>query len=148
LKRILVPIDFSGVTEAVITAAIEQATAFNAAVSLVHVAAPEPDFVGYKPGPDSVRRSVTKKVCDNRYLLYAQKSKLEKAGIEVRALMIQGPTVAKILQEATKWKADFIIIGSHGHGKLYDLLLGSTSEAVVKKAVCPVLIIPSQHAKR
>jgi nucleotide-binding universal stress UspA family protein len=148
LERIIVPIDFSNVTDAIIKTTIEQATAFGATVSLIHVAAPEPDFMGYQPGPDSVRKSQTKKVCDNRHLLYAQKEKLEKAGIEVRALMIQGPTVAKILQTASTWKADFIIIGSHGHGRLYDLLLGSTSEAVVKKATCPVLIIPSQRARK
>jgi nucleotide-binding universal stress UspA family protein len=148
LKRILVPIDFSQVTNTVIKAAIGQAQAFGAMINLVHVAEPEPDFVGFKPGPDSVRKSQVKKVCDFRHELYVYKEQLEKAGIKTKALMIQGPTVEKILQEATRWKADQIIIGSHGHGKLYKLLLGSTSAAVVKKASCPVLIISSQRAKK
>jgi len=39
----------------------------------------------------------------------------------------QGPPVTSILAEADKVRADFIIMGSHGHGRLYDLFVGSTA---------------------
>jgi len=37
-----------------------------------------------------------------------------------------------------------ILLGSHGHGALYHLLIGSVSEGVIRKASCPVIIIPSK----
>jgi nucleotide-binding universal stress UspA family protein len=37
--------------------------------------------------------------------------------------------------------ADLIILGSRGHGKLEELLLGSVSDAVVREAPCSVLIV-------
>jgi nucleotide-binding universal stress UspA family protein len=143
MQRILVPIDFSAVTPAVIRQAVDLAADGRAEVTLLYIAAPEPDFVGYRPGPASVRKTQTRKVCSERRELGDYKRRLEQAGVKTRALQIQGVTVEKILREAKRWKADLIVIGSHGHGKLYKLLLGSTSEAVVRRAACPVLIVPS-----
>jgi nucleotide-binding universal stress UspA family protein len=39
-------------------------------------------------------------------------------------------------------------MGSHGHTAFYDLLVGSTTQGVLKKAPCPVLIVPAEKAKR
>jgi nucleotide-binding universal stress UspA family protein len=39
-------------------------------------------------------------------------------------------------------KADYVIMGSHGHGKLYDFLVGSTASGIIKKATCGVIIVP------
>ena len=50
------------------------------------------------------------------------------------------PRVA-IVDEATKWRADMIVIGSHGYTGLRRLLLGSVSNYVVNHAHCSVEII-------
>jgi len=50
--------------------------------------------------------------------------------------------VPLIREAAAKSGADFILMGSHGHGKLYDFLVGSTASGVIKKARCGVIIIP------
>lgn len=49
---------------------------------------------------------------------------------------------AVILDEAAKHHADFVIMGSHGHGKLYDFLVGSTASGLIKQARCGVIVIP------
>ena len=67
---------------------------------------------------------------------------LEQSGIDVTPLLIQGATVATIIEESSKLKADMIVIGSHGHGALYKTLVGSVSEGIIRKAACPVLIVP------
>ena len=57
--------------------------------------------------------------------------------------MIQGGVADKLLDEARKLKAGWIILGSHGHGALHHALLGSVSQAIIKHAPCPVVIVPS-----
>src|SRR5690606_13444471 len=61
---------------------------------------------------------------------------------EVSSTVILGPAVDSILHQATSLSADMIIIGTHGHGALYNLLMGSTAKGIISKSPCPVLIIP------
>jgi nucleotide-binding universal stress UspA family protein len=63
---------------------------------------------------------------------------------EVLALHIQGPTVEKILHEAGEQQAGWIVLGSHGHGALYELLVGSVANGVIKGARCPVVVVPAE----
>jgi nucleotide-binding universal stress UspA family protein len=51
-----------------------------------------------------------------------------------------GKPAAEILRLAEEVGADLIVVGSHGHTGLRRLLLGSTSERVVREAGCPVLV--------
>jgi nucleotide-binding universal stress UspA family protein len=45
-------------------------------------------------------------------------------------------------------KADFIVMGSHGHGALYNLLIGGTASGVIQKAPCPVVIVPTHKTEK
>jgi nucleotide-binding universal stress UspA family protein len=63
---------------------------------------------------------------------------------EVLALHIQGPIVDKVLDQAGEHHADLIVMGSHGHGALYEFLVGSVTSGVLKGAKCPVLVIPAK----
>src|SRR5262245_12092339 len=62
MQRILAAVDFSEITDAVIRAAAAQARAFAGGLWLIHVAAPDPDFVGFDAGPQTVRDSRAAKV--------------------------------------------------------------------------------------
>jgi nucleotide-binding universal stress UspA family protein len=57
--------------------------------------------------------------------------------------MIQGDTVDLLLQEAEKLEVDFIISGTHGKGLLSQILLGSTSEELLRKSPVPLHLVPS-----
>ena len=59
---------------------------------------------------------------------------------KVTALLIQGTTVEKILQERDRLQADLIVLGSHGRHGLA-LLLGSTANGVLHHAKCDVLAV-------
>ena len=67
---------------------------------------------------------------------------LREAGITVSTLHAVGVSGATILARARELSADYIVIGSHGHGAFYDLIVGSTTSWVLKEATCPVLVIP------
>lgn len=142
MKRILVPVDFSAMTDAVTGMGAALAQALGAELFLLHVAQPEPEFITYEPGPASVRQAVAREISEEHRKLHALDKQLEAKGLRVTSLVIQGYTVEKILQEIERLRIDLVIMGSHGHGALFHLLLGSVSEGVLRKAKCPVLIVP------
>jgi nucleotide-binding universal stress UspA family protein len=146
MKTILVPIDFSDVSGKVVETAAALAGAFGSQVILVHVAEPEPQFVGYDPGPLSVRMAVAGDIHAEQRRLEAVKVKIG-AGADVLALHVQGSIPEEILSLAREHGATLIVMGSHGHGALYHLLVGSVTNAILKAGVCPVLIVPSDRGR-
>jgi nucleotide-binding universal stress UspA family protein len=144
MRSILVPVDFSAVTTSVIEHARRIAEAFSSKVCLLHVAAPDPAFVGWDPGPDVVRHQRATDLREEHRQIQDLAQSLREAGIEAQSLLVQGSTVETILERAEKLQADLIIVGSHGHGALYRALLGSISEGIVRHSPCPVLIIPAK----
>jgi len=146
MKKILVPVDFSNVTDAALRTATTLAGALQAELILIHIAAPEPEFVGYETGPASVRTAVAHQLAGEHKRLQELQHALEGKSLRVTALLIQGYTVEKILAEATRLAADLIVMGSHGHGGLHHLLMGSVAEGVVRKAPCPVVLVPAARA--
>lgn len=142
-KTILVPVDFSDVTARVTEAARALASAFQGEIILVHVQEPEPDFVGFEPGPPMVHVNVIHEMHASRRQLEELKSVVSQTGLNVTALHLQGATVGTILREAETRQADLIVMGSHGHGALYNFLSGSVTSGVLKSARCPVLVVPS-----
>jgi len=74
------------------------------------------------------------------------KSELKDLKIEGKAIM--GSPKAVILDEAESWKADLIVVGSHGYPTLERLLLGSVSQAVVSHAKCSVEVVRLPQEKK
>jgi nucleotide-binding universal stress UspA family protein len=144
MKNILAAIDFSDVSTRVIEQAVEISQSFAGKLWLVHVADPDPDFIGYGTGPQTERDWRAKILKDEHLYIQQQALELDRQGINVTPLLIQGATAEAILKEALKLKADLIVIGSHGHNSFYNALVGSVSEQVIRKATCPVLIIPAK----
>jgi len=142
MKTILVPIDFSDCAGHVVEVAASMAKSFSASLVLLHVAAPEPEFIGYKPGPQSVRDSVARELVEEHRRIHEIDRQLESQGLTVTSLVIAGYPVEKILDEAAKFNAELIVMGSHGHGVLRNLLVGSVTEGVMRQAACPVLVVP------
>jgi nucleotide-binding universal stress UspA family protein len=139
---ILVAVDFSEATQKVIDACRFVARSTNARTWLLHIAEPEPDFVGYDAGPEVVRDQVAEEYRREHRAIQKLADQLRDEGLEATALLVQGPTVDTTLQEAERLKADLLVIGSHGYGAVYDLLVGSVSRGILKKSTIPVLVIP------
>jgi len=70
--------------------------------------------------------------------------RLQKKGIDITPLLVQGPTVETIIDEAKKLNVDMIVSGSHGHGRMYYIMVGSTSKGLLKNSPIPLLIIPAK----
>jgi nucleotide-binding universal stress UspA family protein len=65
-------------------------------------------------------------------------------GIDCVALLVQGPTVDKILDEAAALEVDLVVVGSQGKGPVRRLFVGSTSPRVLRESITPVLLAPSR----
>jgi nucleotide-binding universal stress UspA family protein len=142
MNNVLIPIDFSSMTDLLLEQGVIYGQKFNSKVWLIHVAAPDPDFIGYESGPETERDHVAERLHQEHRQLQTLAENLRQQGINAVALLVQGPTISTILEEAKKIPADLLIIGSHGRGGLYKLLLGSVSEGIIKGAGCPILLIP------
>lgn len=65
-------------------------------------------------------------------------------GANTVKLMPQGQPVEDIIKTAETWQADLIVLGTHGRTGLSHLLMGSTSEDVIRHSKIPVMVVPSK----
>ncbi len=142
MKNITVFIDFEEKADELINYAANFAEHFGAKVWIIHVAAPDPDFVGFEAGPISVRDIRAEELRMEHQIIQDWTHNLRNRGLDAEGLLIQGPTVETILDEIDKLDADLAMIGHHDHGFLYKAFFGDTAAKVVRKSKKPVLVIP------
>lgn len=145
LKRILVPIDFSGYSRKALQYAIPFARQSHASIDLIYVVEPTvypADFsfgqVGFPAIEDELRKRGAEELDD---LLMHEIGKRVPARRAIRT----GKAFYEIIQYAREEKMDLIIIATHGHTGIEHALFGSTAEKVVRKAPCPVLVVRSDE---
>lgn len=97
--------------------------------------------------PPEVTQYIPKKTINEWYADQAKKAvksavtKLDAAGIKFKLVQKIGHVADTILEEAKTSKAEMIVMGSHGHGSLMSLVMGSITTQVLSQAKQPVLII-------
>ncbi len=130
--KIVATVDFSTASENILKFTKTYAKKLDAEVFLIH-AEPLHDAVGeedYDTRPEAVR-------------LRKDAKALEKTGVKVSSIFLQGPVCETILKEAMKLEADLIITGAHGHGGPHcKVPIGHISECILLKSRIPVMIIP------
>jgi nucleotide-binding universal stress UspA family protein len=143
MKTMLVPVDFSEVTKAVLRAAADWAQVGGYRIHLLHVVPEQGDLIGYETGMQLLPRVALSESPEDAQFMQDCKEELTRHGLEVTTRIMQGSPVVEILDEATAMHADVIVVGSHRHGMLHDLFLGSVSRGVLRRATCPVLVVPT-----
>lgn len=142
MKNILVTIDFDKKVEVLIDKAFELAKSFNSKIWLMHIAAPDPDFVGYDAGPQYIRDCRAEDLRKEHRDIQKLASGLMEKGVHAEGLLIQGATIEMIIGESKKLNIDLIIAGHHKYGFFYKAFVGSVSAQIIKKSKIPVLIVP------
>lgn len=143
MKHILLALDLEPSDQALIHHAKKLAARFDAKVWVIHITAPEPDFVGYDVGPQYIRESRAGELKAEHKQLHDIMNDFRQASIDSEGLLIQGPTVEMIEEEVKKLNIDLLIIGSHKHGFLYEKFVGHTSVKMIKNLSIPILIVPA-----
>ena len=139
LRKILVPVDFSGCSKKALQYAIPFAKQFNASLTLLYVvqldyAYGEFGAVDYPALEKEMRESGEKKLAE------LAEEEIEEA-LLATTLVKSGRPVTEIVEAARKLDIDLIIMSTHGHTGLKHVFLGSTTENVVRYAPCPVLTV-------
>ena len=145
--KILVCVDLSDSTEIIVQKIEELAKPLSARVWLLHNAIPEPDTVEFKVDPIAAREELAKRFHVEHRQIQELADRLRKEHIDTTALLVHGATVETILTEASDLDVDMIVVGSHGRGAMYQLLVGSISEGVLHKSRLPVLVVPTHNRK-
>ena len=141
--KLLVAVDLSESTQIIVDKVEEINSEYPAKVWILHNAEPEPDFVEFKVDPFEAREALAKKFHKEHRQIQEIAKRLRKAGLVATALLVHGKAVETILKEASDLDVDMIVVGSHGRGAMYQLLVGSVSEGVLHKSRYPVLVIPT-----
>lgn len=141
-QRILVPVDGSPTSERALQEALQLARRHSSQLELVHVLGDirlmdADSYINYAEMKETIT-STGKKI-----LTQAQMA-VQQAGFaaDVQLLEAGGARIASaIVEEARRWPADLIVIGTHGRTGFSRVLFGSVAEGVVRTAHIPVLLI-------
>jgi nucleotide-binding universal stress UspA family protein len=142
IQRILVPVDFSDHTPALLEWAAHLAEEHGSRIILLHAYHLPVEFQqfegAYLPADfwASVKTEAERQLAETA-------EQLRPRGIEVETVVCEGYAATVIVEEAALRDADLIVIGTRGLSGLKHLLLGSIAERVVQKAPCPVLTVKS-----
>jgi nucleotide-binding universal stress UspA family protein len=142
MKNIAIALDLSNSSTVLIEQAKVLARANDAKIWLIHIAAPDPDFIGYDVGPKYIREDRADILKEEHKKLGKLKNTLTDVGIDAEALLIQGPIIQTLLEEVDKLEIDLLVIGKKGHGLFYRAILGSVFDSIVKKVHVPLLAVP------
>ena len=142
MKTILVPVDFSKITEAVVEEAASLARSLDGRIVLLTVVQPPVITTEYAGMIDIAELTAAGEKNAQRQLDELEE-KLKNDFLKVTGVQVTGSPVAHIIEQADACDADYVVMGSHGHTAFYDLLVGSTTHGVLKRAQCPVVIVPA-----
>lgn len=141
LRTVLCPTDFSDVSARAETYAAALARHYDASLHLLHVDPPMPVMAPYGEIPVDARMFEEQREVAEAELVKAG-ARARAGGVTVETTMKGGHPAREILALADRAQADMLVIGTHGRGGVEHLLLGSVAEKIMRKAACPVLVVP------
>lgn len=142
-ERVMIAVDGSATSKRAVRVGHGLAKQFGAAIALVHV-------LDIAKGLSPELGIVDSRIVDELRVMglevldrYSQEISPagECAVIPVTRVIREGNPASEIVRAADDWRADVIVIGTHARGPVARFLLGSTAEAVVRRAHCPVLTV-------
>jgi nucleotide-binding universal stress UspA family protein len=140
IKKILVPIDFSNLSQAALPWAAFLAAQFKAELVLLHVEEKFP--IDYLLGRKLMSHMVVPLIKQAEAELERLAGGLRKTtAVNISVVVCDGKPFQEICFAAETLGADLIVLTTHGHTGLKHTWLGSTAERVVRQAHCPVLVV-------
>lgn len=138
-QRILVGCDFSDDSDRALEFGLSMAQEFEARVHLVHVVEPSAyhEFKHLPTGPDDPLQKDLYDAIRERLDSLVPEDALNWC--TVKSSVLVGKPYAELVRYAEINDIDLICLGMRGHGMVEELLIGSTTDRVIRRAPCPVL---------
>jgi len=141
MKRILVCLDFTDISDSVVKSAIDFANKLDAELKLVYVSSVHNERVSHVVSSDNKQQlSVALMKEHNRMSTY--KSQCRQEGVECKAVILSGALSEVLPKEAREYDPAFIIIGSRTTSAANHMIKGSVGADLLKKVKKPVLLVP------
>jgi len=146
-RRILVPVDGSATSARGLREAIRLAKDQGAKLRLVHAVDEGAAFGAAEAGLD-MEALIEGLARSGRAILERSRRAAQKLGVRAETAIYEslaGPAAGAILRDARKWRADLIVMGTHGRRGIRRVVLGSDAEHVVREAPVPVLLVRARR---
>ena len=141
--KILLAIDDSKFSDAAVQAVGEQARPHGTEIRVLHVVEPPSLLVAREMEDPNFQLEAAREaaVKTAEALVARAADALRQTGFKVSTFVARGEPRATVVDMASTWNADLIVLGSHGRKGLDRFLMGSVAEAVVRYAPCSVEIV-------
>jgi nucleotide-binding universal stress UspA family protein len=145
MKTLLTAIDFSPMTPRVVKGAAELATSLNAKLVILNIIEPSAAYVPVGAAMDVITAPIPVEPPDLNIVkehLEQLAKPLRDKGLTVETCATVALPAEAILEQSTTTGASMVVLGSHGHGALFQLFSGSVVTAVLHRSLIPVTVIP------
>lgn len=138
--KVLIAVDGSAFARRAVRYVLQHMTRFGRKpeLAMVYVDVPLPPHIARALGSSNVDRYYRRNADK---ALRASLAAAKKAGVAVEPITMVGSPGQAIAQLARRGRYDLVVMGSHGHGALGGLLLGSVTTKVLAQSKVPVLIV-------
>ena len=150
VKKILAPIDFSEHSMEAMRGAMELAKDIGAEVHLMHVIAPHHHFI---PLPLATNAEESRELVREASMIEQAEEELARIkkddfgnSNKVFTFAVVGHPIQKLVEYSKEQSIDLIVMATHGRGGAEHLLLGGTTEKIVRNAPCSVLVLRQRKA--
>ena len=142
-ERILVPVDGSETAKRGLEEAIRLSKALNAQLRLVHIV--DDSALALNPETGIAAAPLVEDFAEGgKEILMEARTLAVEQGIDAETVLHEnftGRVADLIVEEARKWRAQLIVMGTHASGGIRHAVLGSDAEAVLHGADVPVLLV-------
>jgi nucleotide-binding universal stress UspA family protein len=138
ISRVIVPLDFSDVSEAALPLAAHLAQRRGVPMTLVHVIEMSPEFLAYSEGVSQVDALLELEEKGQEYLRRIADG---ISGVEVETVVLRGRPARQIVELVDEYTDPLIVMSSHGHSGFRRMVLGSVAARVVQTAGVPVMLV-------
>ncbi len=144
-KRIAVAVDGSDTSTIALNEAVSLAEVMGSTLLLLHVCEEMPVVWNIEGMTVWPMTDVAKVFIETgKQLLKKDKARVAGSGISVETRLVEdysGRIGAVINEQAERWLADLLVVGTHGRKGLDHMLMGSVAEGVIRTASVPVLLV-------
>jgi len=143
IKKVLISMDYDETSQKVAEQGFSMAQAMNAETILLHIISEQPVYYSEYSYMRELRVDFTGNLEDSTQK-FLDKTKKHLENESIKTIIKVGEIAETILETAKELKVDVIVMGSHSRKWLENIIMGSTTENVLKKTSIPLYIIPTK----